>query len=64
MNRIQSKDHYMGSCRINKISLSCYNDENIYFKMAIVDCCIFINLFNNHTKIASSNIKHLFSSSV
>ena len=60
MNRIQSKGHYKGSCRINKISLSCCTYENIYFKMAGVDCRIFINLLINLKKIASSNINYLF----
>ena len=27
MNRIQSKNHNKGNCRINKVSLSCYNDK-------------------------------------
>ena len=31
MNRIQSKDHRIGAYEINKISLSCFND-NIYIQ--------------------------------
>ena len=27
MNRIQSKDHKIGTYEINKISLSCFNDK-------------------------------------
>ena len=34
MNRIQSKNHRIGTCEINKISLSCFND-NIYTKQSI-----------------------------
>ena len=30
MNRIQSKNHTLGSYRINKISLSSYDEKNIY----------------------------------
>ena len=31
MNRIQSKDHILGTCEINKISLSC-SDDKIYIQ--------------------------------
>ena len=31
MNRIQSKDHRIGTSEINKVSLSCFDDE-IYIK--------------------------------
>ena len=27
MNRIQSKDHRIGTCIINKVSLSCFDDK-------------------------------------
>ena len=27
MNRIQSKDHNIGSCKVSKISLSTYNQK-------------------------------------
>ena len=27
LNRIQSKDHKMGTCETNKISLSCFDDK-------------------------------------
>ena len=27
MNRIQSKDRRIGTCKINKISLPCFNDK-------------------------------------
>ena len=36
MNRIQSKDHKMGSYEINKISLSCFDDK-IYIQNNKVD---------------------------
>ena len=32
MNRIQSKDHNIGSCRNNKISLSSYDDKKYILK--------------------------------
>lgn len=59
MNKIQSKDHYIGSCKINKISLSSYDDKNICLKMAIADFHIFINLLVHHTKVTLSNIKFI-----
>lgn len=59
MNKIQSKDHYIGSCKINKISFSSYDDKNIYLKMAIADFHIFINLLVHHTKVTLSNIKFI-----
>ena len=60
MNRIQSKDHQIGTYRKIKPSFSCYDDENIYLKMDTVDYHIFINLLVNHTKIILSNIDNLF----
>ena len=37
MNRIQSKDHRIGTYEINKISLSCFDGkiciQNIYYKI-------------------------------
>ena len=50
MNRIQSKDHNVGSHRINKISLCSYNNKNMYLKVNIVGYHIFINLLVNHIK--------------
>ena len=50
MNRIQSKNHLIGSSGINKIHLSPYNDKNIYLKIEIVDYHIFVNLLVNHIK--------------
>ena len=32
MNRIQSKDHNVKTYKINKVSLSCFNDKNKYLK--------------------------------
>ena len=43
MNGIQSKDHNLGTYRINKVSLSSYND--IYLKTDTMGHHIFINLF-------------------
>ena len=28
MNRIQGKNHNIGTCNISKVSLSCYDDKN------------------------------------
>ena len=47
MNRIQSKNHDIGSYRINKVSLFCYDEANI------ISSHIFINLLANYTKITS-----------
>ena len=68
MNRSQSKDHNVESYRINKISLSSYDDKkdilkdgyNRLSKMGIVSSPIFINLLVNHVKIISSNTDNLF----
>ena len=62
--KIQSKNHNIESYRINKVSLPCYNNSNIYLKMDIVDYHIFINLLVNHTKIILTNIDNLFQISV
>ena len=59
MNRIQSKDHYIGSYKIQKIYLSFYNYKNLYLKMDTVGHLIFINVLVNHIKIISSNIDNL-----
>ena len=29
MKRVQSKKHKLGTCEINKISLSCFDDERL-----------------------------------
>ena len=68
MNRSQSKDHNVESYRINKISLSSYDDKkgipkdgyNRLSKIGVVGFPIFINLLVNHIKIISSNIDNLF----
>ena len=51
INRIQGKDHDIGFDRINKISLSSYNDKKyINLKMDIGSYHIFINLLVKHIK--------------
>ena len=38
MNRIQSKDHRIANCEINKILLSCFDDKiYIYKTMDVMD---------------------------
>ena len=37
MNRIQRKDHKIGTCEINKISLSCFDDKIFIQKMDVMD---------------------------
>ena len=37
MNRIQSKDHKIGTYEISKISLSCYDDKSISKTMDMID---------------------------
>ena len=36
MNRIRSKDHRIGTCEINKISFSCFDDK-IYIQYSGYD---------------------------
>ena len=36
INRIQSKDHTIGSHTINKVSLSCYDDEKFILKSGYI----------------------------
>ena len=50
MNRIQRKNHNIGTYRINKVSSFSYHDKNIYLKMDTVHYHLFINLLVNHAK--------------
>ena len=59
MNRIERKDHNVGSWRIDKTSLFSYDDEIIYLKMHIVGEHISINETGDHIKIISPNIDNL-----
>ena len=60
MNRIQSKNHNIGTYRIKNVSLSCYDGKKyIYLKMGTVGYHIFINLLANHIKKFLSNIDNL-----
>ena len=57
MDRIQSKDHDIGSYRMNKISLSYYDEKNISLRMEHFH--ILISLLVNHIKTISLNIDNL-----
>ena len=57
MNRTQSKDRNIRSCRINQILLSSYNDPK--YMLDTVAYHIFLNLPINHIVIISSKIDNL-----
>ena len=50
MNKIQSKDHNIGSYRINKVSLPFCDDKIHILEMDIVGYHILINLLVKHVK--------------
>lgn len=50
MNRSQSKDHNIKTCKIDKINLSFNNEKNIYLTTDTIGYYIFINLLVNHAK--------------
>ena len=60
MDRILSREHNLGLYSVNKMSLSSYDDKNIYVKVDIVGYHIFINLLVNLMKIILPNIENLF----
>ena len=60
INRTQSKNHDIGSYRVNKVSLFCYVDKKYIPEANIISSHIFINLLVNYTKITSSSIDNLF----
>ena len=60
INRIQSKNHNIVTCKINKVSLSCDDDKNICLNMDIVGYLIFTNLLINHKEMMSSKIDNIF----
>ena len=60
MNRIERKDHNVGSWRIDKTSLFSYDDETTYSKMHIVGYHISINETGDHIEIISPNIGNLY----
>ena len=44
MNRIQGKDHRVGTYEITKISLSCFDDRIYIQKMDMIDWCLVIRV--------------------
>ena len=69
MNRIQSKSHNIGSYRINKVALFCYDDKKyILEKQRKINKDGYhtlsrfqnINLLVNHIEIISSSMDSLF----
>ena len=59
MNRIQSKDHRIGTYEINKISLSCFNDK-IYIQNNGYDDLIIIRVNYKRTVILITIKKSFF----
>ena len=51
MNRIQSKNHNIGSCRVNKIYLSSYNDK----KHILEDCYSILSHFHKSACLPYKN---------
>ena len=62
MNGIQSNSHTIGTYNINKIYF--VKMINIYLKMGIVSCHVFVNLLVDLIKITTANKNNLFIYSV
>ena len=62
MNGIQSNSHTIGTYNINKIYF--VKMINIYLKMDIVSCHVFVNLLVDLIKITAVNKNNLFIYSV
>ena len=63
MNRIQSKDHRIGTSGINKMPLSCFDDKIYFQKIDIMDLLMVIRVNHKENQKTSylSNYSEKFS---